>query len=135
MRGRDFVFARVGKTSATFAANGYDALSMMGFGLPFVFLIETVLTGFFLIVIIAATSKRAPLGFAPIAIGVTLTAAISMPSRSLTLTPPSIRHAPWGAVWRHGGAEPGLAPWAPSSAAPLLAGCRKRAPGEERPFG
>jgi len=40
-------FALLGKTPATFAANGYDALSMMGFGLVSVFLIETVLTAFF----------------------------------------------------------------------------------------
>jgi aquaporin Z len=39
-----------------------------------VFLIETVLTAFFLIVIMGATSKRAPAGFAPIAIGLALTA-------------------------------------------------------------
>jgi aquaporin Z len=67
-------FALVGKTSPTFAANGYDSLSMMGFGLASVFLVETVLTAFFLIVIIGATSNRAPAGFAPIAIGLALTA-------------------------------------------------------------
>jgi len=38
-----------------------------------VFLIETVLTALFLIVIVGATSKRAPAGFAPIAIGLALT--------------------------------------------------------------
>src|SRR5262245_56952833 len=67
-------FALVGKTPPTFAANGYDTLSMMGFGLVSVFLVETVLTAFFLIVIIGATSRRAPAGFAPIAIGLALTA-------------------------------------------------------------
>jgi aquaporin Z len=44
-----------------------------GFSMGAVFLIETVLTALFLIVIVGATSKRAPAGFAPIAIGLALT--------------------------------------------------------------
>jgi aquaporin Z len=68
------VFALIGKTTPTFAANGYDQLSMIKAGMGSVFLIETVLTAFFLIVIMGATSKRAPAGFAPIAIGLALTA-------------------------------------------------------------
>ena len=82
-------FALVGKTPATFAANGYDALSMMGFGLLSVFLIETVLTAFFLIVIIGATSQRAPAGFAPIAIGLALTAIhiIAIPVSNASVNP------------------------------------------------
>jgi aquaporin Z len=82
-------FALIGKTPATFAANGYDALSMMGFGLISVFLIETVLTAFFLIVIIGATSKRAPAGFAPIAIGLALTAIhiIAIPVSNASVNP------------------------------------------------
>src|SRR5262249_32017409 len=67
-------FALIGQTPPTFAANRYDSLSLMGFGLSSVFLLETVLTAFFLIVFIGATSKRAPAGFAPIAIGLALTA-------------------------------------------------------------
>jgi aquaporin Z len=39
-----------------------------------VFLIETVLTAFLLFVIMGATNRRAPAGFAPIAVGVTLAA-------------------------------------------------------------
>jgi aquaporin Z len=68
------VFYIIGNTPPTFAANGYGSLSMMHSGLFSVFLIETVLTAFFLIVIMGATSKRAPVGFAPIAIGLALTA-------------------------------------------------------------
>ncbi len=68
------VFSVIGMAPPTFAANGYDSLSMLRAGLVPVFLIETVLTAFFLIVIMGATSKRAPAGFAPIAIGLTLTA-------------------------------------------------------------
>jgi aquaporin Z len=68
------VFSIIGKAPPTFAANGYDSLSMLRAGLLPVFLIETVLTAFFLIVIMGATSKRAPAGFAPIAIGLALVA-------------------------------------------------------------
>jgi aquaporin Z len=68
------LFYVIGRAPPTFAANGYDSLSMLRSGLVSVFLIEVVLTGFFLIVIMGATSKRAPAGFAPIAIGLALTA-------------------------------------------------------------
>jgi aquaporin Z len=68
------LFYIIGRAPPTFAANGYDSLSMLRSGLLSVFLIETVLTAFFLIVIMGATSKRAPAGFAPIAIGLALTA-------------------------------------------------------------
>ena len=68
------LFYVIGRAPPTFAANGYDSLSMLRSSLLSVFLIETVLTAFFLIVIMGATSKRAPAGFAPIAIGLTLTA-------------------------------------------------------------
>jgi aquaporin Z len=68
------LFYLIGRAPPTFAANGYDSLSMLRAGLLPVFLIETVLTAFFLIVIMGATSKRAPAGFAPIAIGLALVA-------------------------------------------------------------
>jgi aquaporin Z len=68
------LFYVIGRAPPTFAANGYDTLSMLRSPLLSVFLIETVLTAFLLLVIMGATSKRAPAGFAPIAIGVTLTA-------------------------------------------------------------
>jgi aquaporin Z len=68
------LFYVIGRAPPTFAANGYDTLSMLGSPLLSVFLIETVLTAFLLLVIMGATSKRAPAGFAPIAIGLALTA-------------------------------------------------------------
>jgi len=68
------LFYLIGQAPPTFAANGYDSLSMLRSSLLSVLLIETVLTAFLLIVIMGATSKRAPAGFAPIAIGLTLTA-------------------------------------------------------------
>jgi aquaporin Z len=68
------LFYVIGRAPPTFAANGYDSLSMLRSPLLSVFLIETVLTAFLLLVIMGATSKRAPAGFAPIAIGLALTA-------------------------------------------------------------
>jgi len=68
------LFYVIGRAPPTFAANGYDSLSMLRSSLLSVFLIETLLTAFLLFVIMGATSKRAPAGFAPIAIGLTLTA-------------------------------------------------------------
>jgi aquaporin Z len=68
------LFALIGRAPPTFAANGYDALSMLHAGLISVFLIETLLSAFLVFVIMGATSKRAPAGFAPIAIGLTLAA-------------------------------------------------------------
>ncbi len=58
---------------AGFASNGYGAHSPGGFSLLAGFVAETVLTAFFLIVIMGATDRRAPKGFAPIAIGLCLT--------------------------------------------------------------
>jgi aquaporin Z len=69
-----FVFSLIGHTGTTFAANGFDNLSMLKAGLVSVFLLEFVLTAFFLIVIMGVTRVGAAPGFAPIAIGLTLTA-------------------------------------------------------------
>jgi aquaporin Z len=61
------------RDTSTFAANGYGAHSPEGYSLAAAFLTETVFTAVFLLVIMGATSKRAPAGFAPIAIGLALT--------------------------------------------------------------
>lgn len=58
---------------AGFATNGFGDLSPNKFGLGSAFIIEVVLTAFFLIIILGATDRRAPAGFAPIAIGLGLT--------------------------------------------------------------
>ena len=59
--------------AAGFAANGYGEHSPGGYSLLAGFVAEVVLTLFFLFVIMGATDKRAPQGFAPIAIGLCLT--------------------------------------------------------------
>ena len=56
-----------------FAANGYEEHSPNGYTLQAAFLVETVLTAFFLLVILGVTEGRASVGFAALAIGLTLT--------------------------------------------------------------
>jgi aquaporin Z len=56
-----------------FASNGYGAHSPGGYSLVSALVIELVLTAGFLFVIMGATDTRAPSGFAPLAIGLTLT--------------------------------------------------------------
>jgi aquaporin Z len=59
--------------AAGFAANGYGEHSPGGYPLLSGLVAEIVLTMFFLLVIMGATDRRAPQGFAPIAIGLCLT--------------------------------------------------------------
>ena len=59
--------------SAGFASNGYAEHSPGGYSLVACLVAEIVLTFFFLFVIMGSTDKRAPQGFAPIAIGLCLT--------------------------------------------------------------
>ena len=68
------LFSLIGKAPPTFAANGYGPLSMLQASLFSVFLIELVLTAFLVFIIMGVTNRRAPAGFAPLAIGLTLTA-------------------------------------------------------------
>lgn len=65
---------KAGFTGAgTFAANGYGDHSPGGYGLASAFVAEVVLTFFFVSVILGSTDRRAPAGFAGIAIGLCLT--------------------------------------------------------------
>ncbi len=75
--------------SAGFASNGYDAHSPGGYSLLAAFVSEVVMTMMFLIVIMGATDKRAPQGFAPIAIGLCLTLIhlISIPVTNTSVNP------------------------------------------------
>ena len=56
-----------------FASNGYGELSPDKYSLTSALLIEVVLTFMFLFIILGSTSDKAPVGFAPIAIGLGLT--------------------------------------------------------------
>ena len=72
-----------------FAANGYGEHSPGGFNLLSGMISETVLSAVFLIVIMGATDKRAPAGFAPIAIGLALTLIhlVSIPVTNTSVNP------------------------------------------------
>jgi aquaporin Z len=72
-----------------FASNGYEALSPGKYSMISCLLMEVVTTFFFLIIILGATSPRAPAGFAPIAIGLGLTLIhlISIPVTNTSVNP------------------------------------------------
>lgn len=76
-------------TAGGFASNGYGEHSPGGYSLQSALIIEVVMTAFFLIVIMGATDKRAPAGFAPIAIGLCLTLIhlISIPVTNTSVNP------------------------------------------------
>ena len=75
--------------SGGFASNGYAAHSPGGYSLLACFVAEVVLTFFFLMIIMGATDRRAPAGFAPIAIGLGLTLIhlIGIPVTNLSVNP------------------------------------------------
>lgn len=75
--------------SAGFAANGYGDHSPGGYSLGAALLCEIVMTFMFLMVILGSTDKRAPAGFAPIAIGLALTLIhlISIPVTNTSVNP------------------------------------------------
>ncbi len=72
-----------------FASNGFGEHSPGGYGMASAFVIETVLTAGFLIVILGATHGRVPAGFAPLAIGLALTLIhlISIPVTNTSVNP------------------------------------------------
>lgn len=72
-----------------FASNGYGALSPGGYAMGSALVIEIVLTFGFLMVILGATDRRAPVGFAGLAIGLALTLIhlISIPVDNTSVNP------------------------------------------------
>lgn len=75
--------------SGGFAANGYADHSPGGYSVTAALITEIVMTFMFLIIILGATDKRAPAGFAPIAIGLGLTLIhlISIPVTNTSVNP------------------------------------------------
>jgi len=75
--------------SAGFACNGYGDHSPGGYSLAAALITEVVMTMMFLLVILGATDKRAPQGFAPLAIGLCLTLIhlISIPVTNTSVNP------------------------------------------------
>jgi aquaporin Z len=72
-----------------FASNGYGEHSPGKYALPAALVTEVVLTAGFLIVILGATHKNVPAGFAPIAIGLALTLIhlVSIPVTNTSVNP------------------------------------------------
>jgi aquaporin Z len=77
------------RTADGFASNGFADHSPGGYGLVSALVAEVVLTFFFLFVILGATDKRAPAGFAPVAIGLCLTLIhlVGIPVTNLSVNP------------------------------------------------
>jgi len=94
--------------SGGLASNGYGAHSPGGYSMASGFLTEVVMTLMFLVIILGATDRRAPAGFAPIAIGLGLTLIhlISIPVTNTSVNParstgPAIFVGDWalGQLW------------------------------------
>lgn len=86
-------FIASGKTgfdvTAGFATNGYGEHSPGGYSMMAALVTEVVMTMMFLLIILGATDKRAPQGFAPLAIGLALTLIhlISIPVTNTSVNP------------------------------------------------
>lgn len=82
-------FAIDPSAAGAFATNGYGAFSPGGYSMMSAFIAEVFLTAVFLIIIMGATHKNAPAGFAPIAIGLGLTLIhlISIPVTNTSVNP------------------------------------------------
>lgn len=80
---------QAGWTPGGFATNGFGEYSPGGYSLNSALLIEMILTAGFLIVILGSTSKIAPAGFGPLAIGLALTLIhlISIPVTNTSVNP------------------------------------------------
>ncbi len=72
-----------------FASNGYGEHSPGGYSLQSAMLTEVVMTMMFILIIMGATDKRAPAGFAPLAIGLGLTLIhlVSIPVTNTSVNP------------------------------------------------
>ncbi|BFM40661.1 aquaporin Z [Synechocystis sp. LKSZ1] len=83
------IFEAVFKGGNPLATNGFGAHSPQGFGLVSAAITELVLTFMFLLVILGATDRRAPQGFAPVPIGLALTLIhlISIPITNTSVNP------------------------------------------------
>jgi len=80
---------KAGADIGGFATNGYGEHSPGGYSMVAALVAEVVLTAFFLLIIMGSTDKRAPAGFAPIAIGLGLTLIhlIGIPVTNLSVNP------------------------------------------------
>lgn len=82
-------FAIDASSAGAFATNGFGEFSPGGYSMISALIAEIVLTAVFLIIIMGSTHHRAPVGFAPIAIGLGLTLIhlISIPITNTSVNP------------------------------------------------
>jgi aquaporin Z len=82
-------FALDPNAAGAFATNGLGSHSPGGYDIAAAFLCEVVMTAMFLVIIMGATHSKAPVGFAPIAIGLGLTLIhlISIPVTNTSVNP------------------------------------------------
>ncbi len=80
---------KAGFAPGGFASNGFGELSPGGYSMQAALLVEVILTAGFLIVILGSTSRAAPPGFAPLAIGLALTLIhlVSIPVTNTSVNP------------------------------------------------
>jgi aquaporin Z len=118
--------------SGGLASNGFGEHSPGGYSLASGFLTEVVMTLMFLVIILGATDRRAPAGFAPIAIGLGLTLIhlISIPVTNTSVNParstgPAVIVGDWalGQLWLF---------WVAPILGALIAGYLYRWLGEEK---
>lgn len=78
-----------GAEIGSFASNGYGEHSPGGYSMIAALVMEIVMTAVFLFVIMGTTDKRAPSGFAPVAIGLCLTLIhlVSIPVTNTSVNP------------------------------------------------
>lgn len=83
------LFKWIGHTPSSFAANGYGELSPLKVGLVPVFAIETVTTALLLIVVTGSTARDAAGTFAPISVGLAVTAIhiMTIPISNTSINP------------------------------------------------
>ena len=113
------VFSLIGHTGATFAANCWgDTLSMLHATMGEVFVIETVLSAFLVLVVMGVTRKNGPGLLAPLAIGLTLSAIHLM---AIPISNASVNPARSLASALYAGGEPLAQVWL-FWAAPILGG-------------
>lgn len=80
---------KAGFAAGSFASNGFGELSPGGYSMGAALIAEVVLTAGFLVVILGSTSRAAPPGFAPLAIGLALTLIhlVSIPVTNTSVNP------------------------------------------------
>lgn len=95
-------------TESGFASNGYGDRSPDGYSMLSALIVEVVLTAIFLYVILGTTDTRAPAGFAPLAIGLSLTLIhlVAIPVTNTSVNPARSLGVAWfagpealGQVW------------------------------------